>query len=170
MPRTLLPLGLLLWATALAADSSGPAVGSMAPDFDAHNFLSGADIPLRSQRGKVVILAFWNSWCGSCRRELTLLENAQQAIGKDKLTVLAVSFKENPAEVGGTGRQAGSWQINLIEDTDGSIAHRYAVSTIPYLFMIGRDGTVLASHVGYGDRTLQELLADVSHALAGARR
>ncbi len=41
-----------------------------------------------------------------------------------------------------------------------------AVSAIPHLFMIGRDGKVVANHLGYGDRTLGELVADINHALA----
>ncbi len=166
MPRFLHLIGFVLCAAAVSAASSGPVVGSMAPDFTAHDFLTGSAIPLSSQRGRVVILAFWNSWCGICRRELPILEKAQEMIGKDKLTVFAVSFKEDPVAARGIGKSA-SWHINLIEDKDGSIAGDYAVATIPFLFMIGRDGTVIASHVGYGDRTLRELLEDINHALAG---
>jgi hypothetical protein len=43
------------------------------------------------------------------------------------------------------------------------------VSAIPHLFMIGRDGKVVANHLGYGDRTLDELVADINHALAAPR-
>src|ERR1700675_944122 len=82
--------------SAAAASSTGPAIGSMAPDFKAHNLVTGEPVPLSSQRGKLVILTFWASWCGPCKRELPILENAQKLIGKDRLTVLAVSFKENP--------------------------------------------------------------------------
>ena len=62
-----------------------------------HDDLTGGTVSLRSQRAKVVILAFWNSWCGSCRRELALLEKAQTLIGQHELTIFAVSFQEDPA-------------------------------------------------------------------------
>lgn len=130
---------------------SGPAVGSTAPDFYAHNLLSGETIPLSSQHGKVVLLAFWNSRCGSCRRELPLLEKAQTLFGQNTLAVFAVSFPEDPGAPSAIKKMASTWQIDLIEDHDGTIASRYAIATIPQLFIIGPDGKVLANNVGYGD-------------------
>jgi len=170
MPRSYFSLVLLFclsYATIASPGSPGPAVGSIAPDFSAPNLLTGETIPLISQRGKVVILAFWNSWCGSCRRELPLLEKAQTLIGRDRLTVFAVSFPEDPAAVGSIRKLASTWQINMIEDGDGVIASRYSIATIPHLFIIGSDGKVLANNVGYGDRTLHALIDDINHALAG---
>ena len=159
----------LSWLPALpsiASGLSGPAVGSVAPDFKARNLLTGDKISLGVQRGKVVILTFWASWCAPCRRELPNLEKAQRILGKDKLTVLAVSFRENDAAAGGVKKLASQWQINMIDDFNGSIARHYEISAIPHLFIIGRDGKVLANHVGYGDRSLDELVADINHAFA----
>jgi peroxiredoxin len=151
----------------VVAASTGPAVGSIAPDFKARNLLTGQTIPLSSQRGKVVIVTFWASWCAPCRRELPNLEKAQRLVGKDKLTVFAVSYKENPDAARAIKELASEWQINMIDDHYGSIASHYGISAIPHLFIIDRDGRVLANHVGYGDRSLQELVDDINHALSG---
>jgi thiol-disulfide isomerase/thioredoxin len=148
-------------------ESTGPAVGSVAPDFKARNLLTGEVTPLSSLRGKVVIVTFWASWCAPCRRELPNLEKAQRFLGKDKLTVFAVSFKNSEAAKG-IKRLAAEWQINMVDDYNGAIAGRYSISAIPHLFIIGRDGKVLANHVGYGDRSLQELVDDINHAFAEA--
>lgn len=145
---------------------SGPAVGTMAPDFKARNTVTGAAIPLSSQHGKLVILTFWASWCGPCKRELPILENAQKLIGKDRLTVFAVSFKENPAAAKAIKKTLSEWQINFIEDDNGWIANRYAISSIPHLFFIDRNGKILASHLGYGDSTIDDLVSDINHALS----
>lgn len=171
MSRLPFPLVLLLSLsfTAIASSaSSGPAVGSIAPDFKARNILTGEKIPLSSQRGKIVIVTFWASWCAPCRRELPILEKAQEVVGKDKLTVFAMSYRENDNAERQIKKLAANWQINMVEDNIwGSIATRYAISSIPHLFIIGRDGTVLANHLGYGDRSLQELIDDINHAFAG---
>jgi len=152
----------------VTAASTGPAVGSVAPDFKAHNAVTRETIPLSSQRGKVVILTFWASWCGPCRRELPILEKAQEVVGKDKLTVFAVSFRETPEAQAALKTLASAWQINVIDDRNGWIAGHYAISSIPNLFIIGRDGKVLANHIGYGDRSLDELVTDINQALRGA--
>jgi hypothetical protein len=94
------------------------------------------------------------------------LENAQRLVGKDKLTVFAVSFEENPEAAKALKKIATNWQINLIEDRNGWIASRYAISSIPHLFIIGRDGKVLGNHLGYGDSTIDDLVSDINKALS----
>jgi hypothetical protein len=51
-------------------------------------------------------------------------------------------------------------------DRNDHVASLYSISKIPHLFMIGRDGKVVANHLGYGDRTLDEFVADINRALA----
>jgi len=96
-------------AAIASSGSSGPAVGTIAPDFSARNLLTGEKIPLSKQRGKVVILTFWASWCGPCRRELPILEKAQEIIGQERLTVLAVSYHENPDAERALKKLASTW-------------------------------------------------------------
>jgi thiol-disulfide isomerase/thioredoxin len=138
----------------------------MAPDFKVHNLVTGEDITLSSQHGKIVILTFWASWCAPCKRELPILENAQRAVGKNKLVVFAVSHRDKPEALAAIKRPAANWQINVMTDRNDRVASLYSVSAIPHLFMIGRDGKVLANHLGYGDRTINELIADINRALA----
>jgi thiol-disulfide isomerase/thioredoxin len=163
--------GIIFWAQAASvnAEPTGPSVGSIAPDFIVHNLVTGEDTTLSSQRGKVVILTFWASWCPPCKRELPILENAQRAVGKDKLIVFAVSHRDKPEAIAAIKKPAANWQINIMTDRNDHVARLYAVSAIPHLFMIGRDGKVVANHLGYGDRTLDELVADINHALAAPR-
>jgi thiol-disulfide isomerase/thioredoxin len=158
----------LSYTASANAASTGPAVGSIAPDFKAHNAVTRQTTPLSSQRGKVVILTFWASWCTPCRRELPILEKAQQLVGKDKLTVFAVSYRETPQAAASLSKLASTWQVNVIDDPNGRIAGHYAITAIPHLFIIGRNGKVLANHVGYGDRSIDDLVTDINQALSEA--
>jgi thiol-disulfide isomerase/thioredoxin len=81
MKRYFYLLGILFCASAFSASEapSGPAVGSIAPDFTVHNLVTGEDVTLSSQQGKVVILTFWASWCPPCKREIPILEGARRA-------------------------------------------------------------------------------------------
>lgn len=145
---------------------TGPAIGTVAPDFKVHNLVTGEEVSLNSQRGKVVILTFWASWCGPCKRELPILESAQRAISKDRLVVFAVSYRDTEAALAAIRKIAVPWQINVMTDRNQRVAGLYSITKIPHLFMIGKDGRVVANHLGYGDRTLDELIADINSALA----
>jgi thiol-disulfide isomerase/thioredoxin len=160
-------LGIVLCACAISVNAapSGPAVGSIAPDFKVRNLVTGEDVTLSSEHGKVVILTFWASWCGPCKREIPILEAAQRVVGKDKLVVFAVSYRDTDAALAAIKRPAANWQINVMTDRNSRVAGLYAVKGIPHLFMIGRDGKVVANHLGYGDRTTEELIADINRAL-----
>jgi len=160
-------LSLILFsASSTAAPLTGPAVGTIAPDIKVRNLVTWEDVTLSSQRGKVVILTFWASWCGPCKRELPILEGAQRAVGKDKLVVFAVSYKDKPEALAAIKKLASNWQINVMTDPNERASRQYSISSIPHLFMIGRDGKIIANHLGYGDRTMDELVADINGALA----
>jgi thiol-disulfide isomerase/thioredoxin len=171
MKRYLGLAGVLLCSYSFSADvPPGPAVGTVAPDFKVRNLVTGEEVALSSQRGKVVILTFWASWCAPCKRELPLLENAQQLVGNDRLVVFAINYQDTEAALAAIKGIASSWQISVMTDRSGSVAHLYSVSTIPHLFMIGRDGKIIANHLGYGDRTLYDVITDIGRALANSDR
>jgi peroxiredoxin len=164
-------VGILFCSYATGTEvPSGPVVGAAAPDFKVHNIVSGEDVTLSSQRGKVVILTFWASWCAPCKRELSILEDAQRLVGNDRLFVFAVSYKDTEAALAAIKGPAASWQIQVMTDHDDHVAKLYSVSTIPHLFMIGRDGKVVANHLGYGDRTVYDVITDIGRALAEPRK
>jgi peroxiredoxin len=159
----------VLTAPVYAAQES-LAVGSIAPDFTSKNLVTGDTVRLSSAHGKLVFLTFWASWCPPCRQELPILENVQKKLGKDKVMVYAVSFREpvnSQLEVKRLARST-AWQITLLADPNGRIAGQYGISAIPHLFIIGRDGKILAVHTGYGDGSIDELVEDINAALKGA--
>lgn len=156
---------LTLGAVGAFAASPGPGVGSIAPEFKAKNIVTGDAVDLNAQRGKLVILTFWATWCGPCRRELPILERAQEYLGKSRLAVLAVDFQDSENAVLAVKKIAKPWQISLLRDGYGRIAGKYKITAIPHLFMIDREGKIVAEHTGYGDKSLAELVADINNAL-----
>src|SRR5258708_39855938 len=115
---------IIFWAHAASvnAEPTGPAVGTIAPDFKVHNLVTGEDVTLSSQHGKVVILTFWASWCPPCKRELPILESAQRLVGKDRLVVFAVSYRDTDEVLAAIRRRASSWQINVIMDRTAHVS------------------------------------------------
>jgi thiol-disulfide isomerase/thioredoxin len=153
---------------AYAGDKPASLVGSMAPDFNSRDAVTRQRIRLSEQQGRVVVLTFWATWCHPCREEVPILENLQKAVSKEQLVVYAVPFREPERTYDALVKLFRNWQITLIDDRHESIAARYRITSIPHLFVIGRDGRVTAEHLGYGERSVERLVADVNAALRAA--
>jgi thiol-disulfide isomerase/thioredoxin len=143
-------------------------VGTIAPEFTARSYVTGDRTSLSAQQGKVVILTFWATWCAPCRQELPNLEGIQEKVGRDRLVVLAVNFRDTDDTLRSLSKDArqAAWKITLLEDHNGSIASKYGIHSIPHLFLIGRNGNILAAHSGFGDGSIDEMLPEINAALA----
>ena len=118
-----------------------------APDFTLKSKDSG-NIRLSEQRGNIVMVNFWASWCGPCREELPKMEELYQEYQDMGFEILAVNVddEESKAEV----------LLNDIEvtfpvlyDTAGNVSQLYDVNAMPTTVIIDRDGNQRLLHLGY---------------------
>jgi peroxiredoxin len=160
-------LGILI-PLAHATPPHAPEVGVQAPDFTVRDYVNGETIRLSAQRGKVAVVTFWATWCAPCRSELPNLEKLQEYLGRDKLTILAVNFRDNDAETIARLRQdakEAGWKLHLALDPGERIAKAYGISTIPRMYIIGKDGRISAVHAGFGDGSLEDMVTDLKAVL-----
>ena len=149
----------------------------LAPDFSVRDYVNGQTIRLSAQRGKVAVVTFWATWCAPCRNELPNLEKLQEYLGKNKLIILAVNFRDDDADTIARLRQdakEAGWKLHLALDPGERIARAYGISTIPRTYIIGKDGRISGIHAGFGDGSLEDMVADLKAVLeakpgAGAR-
>jgi thiol-disulfide isomerase/thioredoxin len=156
----LLALGLVALAAAgglgparagSGAIKDGPAVGSLAPDFDLVDAITGQRVRLSALRGKPVWINFWATWCEACKTEMPRIEKTIQARGGD-LVVLGVDVQESPANVK-KYVEAGRFSWVFPVDPDGKVVDRYMVYGLPTHFFVGRDGAIKAEYVGELDES-----------------
>lgn len=156
-------LALAAWF-AIAADAKDLAVGDVAPALLGKD-RGGEAVDLAQHRGKVVIVTFWASWCGPCRRELPVLNELQARAGDQWLKIIAVNVKDSQDDYRAMMRQMRDFKLLLVRDRNGDIAESYGVKAYPNLWMIDPRGNVHSHHVGYGDDSFATIADEIRQLL-----
>ena len=129
----------------------------VAPDFSLAD-LDGNTITLQQMKGKVVLLNFWGTWCGPCRKEIPDFINLSKKYKKDGLEIVGITLTSGPPE--NIKAFADKWGINykLLTDIKGNetqtITALYGQATgkritgIPTTFIIDREGVIQKRYVG----------------------
>lgn len=142
----LLALILTQLLTPATHSVTDPLVGHPAPNFALvllHSEFGKSALSLSNLKGRPIVLNFWASWCQPCKEELPLLENAwkQMQAQKKNIVFLGIDFQESNSDASSFLLQHGITYLAGL-DTDGSIANKYGVSSLPQTIFIDRNGTV----------------------------
>ena len=137
-------LGLALFVRGPSA--SPTTIGSVAPDFSLVD-LDGNPVHLADLRGQPVIVNFWASWCGPCVDEFPLLQATAEEHADDGLVVLGIVYQDRSEAARAFMQQnGGTWQALM--DPDDRVARAYNIFGPPETYFVGRDGTIVARHIG----------------------
>lgn len=138
--------GAILFGALILPRVSGVLVGNPAPDF-ALNVIHGGEpsgrIRLSEQRGKLLLLDFWASWCGPCRQQTHVLDAVRRRYQDTDLVIVGVNVNDAPEAARAYLEQVKPpWVV--VEDSEGSAAGAYGARTLPTVVAIDRDGKVFA--------------------------
>ena len=125
-----------------------------APDFKV-DALDGHPLALAGQRGKVVLLNFWATWCGPCRAEIPDLIALQHKY-KDQLQIIGLTVDEDdPAAVKQVVDETG---INYpVAMSPPDLRMQYGgIAALPTSFVVDQQGRVVQKHEGLRDPALYE--------------
>lgn len=155
----------LLPARAQEKDTTS-LVGKAAPDFTLQT-LDGKQVKLSDQKGSVVVLDFWATWCPPCRKSLPHLQSISQDkdLAEKGLKVYAVNAREEKGKVEAFMKQ-NNYSFAVPMDKDGDVLKAYLVSGIPTTVVIGGDGKIRNAFIGYGgDESAKEMDEAIQAAL-----
>ena len=140
-----------------------PLLGRPAAPFSLPLF-DGGHFSLPDQRGKVVIVDFWASWCVPCREEAPLLEATWRAYRDRGVVVVGVNFQDQEEAARTFIREFGLTFPNG-RDVGSRTAVDYGVYGIPELFFVTQEGRIASKHIGLIGRPTLE--ARIEEALQG---
>lgn len=118
-------------------------VNQRAPDFTLPN-RSGQSVSLRDFRGQVVLLDFWATWCGPCRRTMPRIQKWHEQYQNQGLKVIGVNI-EGPLPRTFNFLKTGKYSFLVLFDQGNwrsQIIRLYGVRGIPQTLLIDRNGTV----------------------------
>jgi len=118
-----------------------------APDFELKD-LDGNLVKLSDHKGKVVIIDFWATWCGPCRRGIPEFIELQEEYGEDQLVILGVSVDQGDLSV--VPAFAKNYNINYpVLYANMDIQRKYGpIRSIPTAFIVDTEGKVRDLAVG----------------------
>ncbi|HXT01204.1 MAG TPA: TlpA disulfide reductase family protein [Elusimicrobiota bacterium] len=139
---------------ASALSGCGAVESNSAPDFSLAS-RDGGTVTLSGQKGRVVLVNFWATWCASCREELPLLQALQRSRGGDRFELLAVSVDDDPAKAVPPFAARRKLDFPILYG-DRKTMDEYAVRELPTSYLIGPDGSIVRRYVGPLDARLVE--------------
>ncbi len=135
-----------------------------APDFLLRT-LDGQNRSLRQDRGKVVLMNFWATWCPPCIREMPAMQRLYDKFGTQGLEIVAVSVDQgNPDAV---RKFVDDLKLNfpVVLDPDQATKQAYQVRALPTTYLIDRKGRVVAVGMGAREWDGEASFALIEHLL-----
>jgi peroxiredoxin len=174
--RRAIPALILISAvlmTSCAPDKAQPtpeettltAVGDMAPDFEVVT-LDGKPFNLSDQRGKVVLVNFFATWCPPCREELPHLEKEiWQRFSGESFSLVVLAREEDESVLRPFLEETG-FTFPVAPDPDRAAFSKYASQYIPRNVVVDPGGTIIFQSQGFEQAEFNEMIAVIEKALA----
>jgi len=141
--RSLVIVMFMLSTGAVAANETK----TLASDFTLKS-QSGENLRLEEMRGDVILINFWASWCGPCRKEMPYLDELQSEFSGLGFTVLGINVEEdsNSAKEFIAELQV---KFPVLFDNKQLVSELYNVDAMPTTVMVDRNGYQRLLHRGY---------------------
>lgn len=159
--------GVFVVATVAGCSSSPhPLTAQQAPGFSLE-LLGGGKLDLAEHRGEhIVILDFWASWCGPCRRYMPIVERVAGEFEDQDVVLYAVNSGESVATIQDF-LKTFTVQSPIALDVSGEVGNLYHANSIPQTVIIDKQGRIQKVYVGVGPNSESQLRSDLRRLVSG---
>jgi len=154
-------LGVLVLALMTTSCVTGPPT---APDVRAQH-LDGKSFRLWAQRGKVVLLNIFTTWCPPCREEMPSMQRLADELADEDFLIVGVAEDDGGAPVVKAFGDELGVRFPLLTEPSGTVGQTYQISGYPETFIIDRQGKQLARIIGPLEWDDPVLIADLRHLI-----
>jgi peroxiredoxin len=140
---------MVVIALVMSMNVQALTIGQTAPDFTLKN-IQGKNLNLTEQRGSIILVNFWASWCGPCRKEMPVLQSLQDKYQDLGVEVWGINVEQE--------NQAGKdfladldLSFSIFFDQTNMLSATYQVEAMPTTVIIDRSGVVRYIFRGYKD-------------------
>jgi peroxiredoxin len=140
-------------------------IGDMLPKFTA-KALAGTDLASADLRGKVALINFWATWCGPCKIEMPFIQKEIYEKIKDKNFVMAAISRGEETDLVKRFIELNKYTFPIYLDKETTVYKLFASKYIPRNFVIGKDGKVKWSSVGFRQEEFEEMIKVIKKELA----
>ncbi len=156
------------WDEALPIPDPQTLIGKPAPAF-AGTDLDQKPLSLEGLKGRVVVLDFWATWCVPCVQSMPRIQKIADKFSDQSVTVVGIN-----QDARGMEKKVGEFlkdkkiTFRQFADPTGKLGRKYRVGGIPCTFLIDKQGTVQAAHVGLRPDLEEKLGGQIETLLKGA--
>ena len=122
---------------------------------------AGLEGAVPEMANKVVLVDFWASWCGPCKKSFPSLKELHEKYGPAGFLVVAISLDEEKADMDAFLKKTPV-PFTVLRDSTGKFASALQIDGIPASFILDGQGRVQLAHTGFdGDKTKKQYVAKI---------
>jgi len=128
--------------------NSNKHVGQLARDFNLPD-ANGNLVSLSQYRGKVVIINFWATWCGTCLDEMPSLERLYRDFrNRNDFALVTISVDQEGWSIIAPFLKRTSYDFPVLADADSRVSAAYGVTMLPTTYIVDRNGRIVWNVAG----------------------
>lgn len=157
--------GFLLLLVLFVSSSLALEPKSIVPDFDGETF-DGKTVSIQDYKGKVIVIDFWASWCGPCKKEMPYLVELYKEYSEKGLEIISINIDR-------TEKNALNFlkalkvdiDFVLIYDKKSKIVPLFNPETMPTTYIVDKKGIVRFVHDGFQDEYKMKFVDEIETLL-----